>query len=244
MAYQQRLRDAVRCQVRALPAPADLRERRSRLRLLEAIDRLPGPFARLAGPTHVTGSAIVVGPGGVVLHRHKRLGIWLQPGGHLEPGEAPWQAARREAVEETGLNLCHPAGGPRLVHVDVHPTPLRHVHLDLRYVLLAADAEPCPAPGESQDVRWFTWPEALAIADAGLVGALRTLVSYSPSPLAGEVAAPAAGGGVAQNRTPGWSGDAGFFSHPPRRVVADPPPPPGGRDFDASHSSTFHGASG
>ena len=41
----------------ALPAPADLRERRSRLRLLEAIGRLPAPFARLAGPTHVTGSA-------------------------------------------------------------------------------------------------------------------------------------------------------------------------------------------
>jgi 8-oxo-dGTP pyrophosphatase MutT (NUDIX family) len=180
MAYQQLLRESVRDQVLALPAPADLRERRSRLRLLEAIGRLPGPFARLAGPTHVTGSAIVVGPRGVVLHRHKRMGIWLQPGGHLEPGEAPWQAARREAAEETGLTLRHPAGGPRLVHVDVHAAPLRHVHLDLRYVLLAADADPCPAPGESQDVRWFTWPEALAIADAGLVGALRTMAFVSP----------------------------------------------------------------
>lgn len=175
MAYQKRLRILIRRQVLALPAPADLRERRSRLRLLEAIDRLPGPFARLAGPVHVTGSAIVVGPRGVVLHRHKRMGIWLQPGGHLEPGEAPWEAARREAAEETGLSLRHPAGCPRLVHVDVHPAPLRHVHLDLRYVLLAADADPRPAPGESQDVRWFTWPEAVAIADDGLAGALRAL---------------------------------------------------------------------
>jgi 8-oxo-dGTP pyrophosphatase MutT (NUDIX family) len=175
MAYQQRLRKLVRDQVLALPAPADLRERRSRLRLLEAIGRLPGPFARLAGPTHVTGSAIVVGPPGVVLHRHKRMGIWLQPGGHLEPGETPWQAAWREAAEETGLTLRHPAGGPRLVHVDVHAAPLGHVHLDLRYLLLAADADPAPTPGESQDVRWFTWPEALAIADDGLAGALRTM---------------------------------------------------------------------
>jgi 8-oxo-dGTP pyrophosphatase MutT (NUDIX family) len=173
MAYQQGLRALVRDQVLALPAPVDLRERRSRLRLLEAVDHLPGPFARLAGPTHVTGSAIVVGPRGVVLHRHKRMGIWLQPGGHLEPGETPWQAARREASEETGLTLRHPGGGPRLVHVDVHQAPLRHVHLDLRYVLLASDGDPCPAPGESQDVRWFTWPEALAIADEGLAGALR-----------------------------------------------------------------------
>ena len=175
MAYQQGLRDLVRDQVVALPAPADLRERRSRLRLLDAIGRLPGPFARLAGPTHVTGSAIVVGPRGVVLHRHKRMGIWLQPGGHLEPGEAPWQAARREAAEETGLTLCHPAGGPRLVHVDVHAAPLRHVHLDLRYVLLGTDADPCPAPGESQDVRWFDWPRAMDMADPGLVGLLRAV---------------------------------------------------------------------
>ncbi|HYW26788.1 MAG TPA: NUDIX domain-containing protein [Terriglobales bacterium] len=181
MADQQRLRALVRDQVLALAAPADLRERRSRLRLLEAIDRLPAPFSRMSGPTHVTGSAIVVGRRGIVLHRHRRMGIWLQPGGHLEPGESPWQAARREAAEETGLSLSHPSRGPRLVHVDVHPAPLRHVHLDLRYLLLAADGEPRPAPGESPDVRWFTWPEALAVADGGLSGALRTVGGGRPA---------------------------------------------------------------
>jgi 8-oxo-dGTP pyrophosphatase MutT (NUDIX family) len=182
MAYQQCLRALVREQVLALAAPADLRERSSRLRLLEAIDRLPAPFSRISGPTHVTGSAIVIGRRGIVLHRHKRMGIWLQPGGHLEPGEAPWQAARREAAEETGLALCHPAIGPRLVHVDVHPAPLRHVHLDLRYLLLAGDeGEPRPAPNESPDVRWFTWPEALAVADDGLAGALRTIGGRRPA---------------------------------------------------------------
>jgi len=169
----QPLRAVVRDQVRDLPAPVDLRERRSRLRLLEALERLREPFARLGGPTHITGSAIVIGPRGVVLHRHKRMGIWLQPGGHLEAGEAPWQAARREASEETGLTVRHPPGGPRLVHVDVHLAPLRHVHFDLRYVLLAGDRDPRPAPGESQDARWFTWPEAIAIADEGLSAALR-----------------------------------------------------------------------
>jgi len=163
----------VRDQVLALPPPVDLRERRSRLRLLEACERLPGPFARLAGPVHVTGSAIVVGPRGIVLHRHKRMGIWVQPGGHLEPGETPWHAARREAAEETGLALRHPDAGPRLVHVDVHAAPRWHVHLDLRYVL-RADGDPCPADGESPDVRWFTWPEALSVADEGLAGALRS----------------------------------------------------------------------
>ena len=40
------------------------------------------------GPTHVTASGIVVGRRGTVLHRHKRLGIWMQPGGHIDAGES------------------------------------------------------------------------------------------------------------------------------------------------------------
>jgi 8-oxo-dGTP pyrophosphatase MutT (NUDIX family) len=176
---QDGLRAKVRRQVAALPPPADLRERRSRLRLLAELERLPHPFERLAGPVHLTGSAIVIGPRGTVLHRHRRLGTWLQPGGHLDPGEAPWQAAVREGTEETGLRLRHPPAGPRLVHVDVHTTPAGHAHLDLRYLLRAADAEPRPAPGESPDVRWFGWAEARALADAGLVSALRVVAGWA-----------------------------------------------------------------
>lgn len=169
------LRARVEREVAGLPPPADLRERRSRLLLLGGLRRLRRPFERLAGPVHVTGSAIVAGPRGTVLHRHRRLGTWLQPGGHLEAGETPWQAALREAREETGLELRMPPGGPRLVHVDVHPAPAGHVHLDLRYLLLGPDADPCPPAGESQEVRWFTWPEAVRRADPGLAGALRRL---------------------------------------------------------------------
>jgi 8-oxo-dGTP pyrophosphatase MutT (NUDIX family) len=123
----------------------------------------------------VTGSAIVLGPRGVVLHLHKRLGIWLQPGGHIDRGEAPPDAALREAREETGLDVGFQAAGPRLFHVDVHAAAKGHVHLDLRYVLQGGDGDPKPPPGESQDVRWFGFDEALAIADPGLVGALRKL---------------------------------------------------------------------
>ena len=112
-----------------------------------------------------------MGPEGVLLHFHKKLHLWLQPGGHIEANEAPWDAALREVWEETGLRASHHSGDPRVVHVDVHPAGA-HVHLDLRY-LLSASGSPAPPPDESQLVRWFSWDEAFAIADAGLSGALR-----------------------------------------------------------------------
>ena len=140
--------------------PADDREVDARRQFLDDLERLPSPFSEDADPTHVTASAIVVGPRGTVLHVHRRTGAWLQPGGHVEPGEAPWDAARRETMEETGLAVRHPERGPDLVHVDVHDAPRGHVHLDLRYLLLAPDDDPAPEPGESQEVRWFSWEEA------------------------------------------------------------------------------------
>ena len=77
--------------------------------------------------------------------------------------------------------MRHPAGGPCLVHLDAHPANA-HFHLDLRYLLLCDDAEPAPAAGESQEVRWFGLDEAIAIADAGLVDGLRRLAQLGPRP--------------------------------------------------------------
>ncbi|MEX2532479.1 MAG: NUDIX domain-containing protein [Nitriliruptoraceae bacterium] len=112
---------------------------------------LDAPFDATSDPTHVTASAIVVTDAcSVVVHRHKRLGIYLQPGGHVDGDESPEQAAGRELHEETGLVL----NAERLVHVDVHEGPRGHVHLDLRY-LFRLHAMPVfrPAEDESNDVR-------------------------------------------------------------------------------------------
>ena len=153
--------------------PVDGREAGSRHRMLVALGRLERPFDRHAEATHVTGSAVVVGPAGVLLHLHKRLGMWLQPGGHLEPGETPWAAARREAEEETGLAFEAWPSTPRLVHLDVHPGGGGHIHLDLRYLLVVSgDDTPRPPAGESQEVRWFTWAGAVRQADPGLAALL------------------------------------------------------------------------
>ena len=162
-------------QVRALVAdhrPTSPREVRARARFLEALDHLADPYDEHADPTHVTASAIVVGQRGTVLHLHKRLGRWMQPGGHIDPGEQPPEAAVREAMEELGLDVVHPQGGPRLIHLDVHEAALGHTHLDLRYLVYGPADDPHPPPGESPEARWFDWEEASAIADDALAPAL------------------------------------------------------------------------
>ncbi|MEK9938235.1 MAG: NUDIX domain-containing protein, partial [Ilumatobacter sp.] len=159
--------------------PIDGDERRSIERFAAEVDRLIAagvdPFDIDADAVHITGSAIVVGTRGVVLLRHRRLEMWIQPGGHVDPGETPWDAALREAAEETGLPVSFVTGTgemvgagevvPRLVHVDVHAGGRGHTHLDLRYLLAAPDLHPAPPEGESPDVAWFGWPDAIDRAD-------------------------------------------------------------------------------
>lgn len=170
--------------------PASPREAAAKERFLEELSALSAPCDEHAGPTHVTASGIVVGSRGTVLHLHKRLGIWMQPGGHIDAGETPDVAARREAMEELGLTVEHPASGPCLVNLDVHDAALLHVHLDLRYLLLAGDDDPHPPPGESPDARWCSWDEAIAMADVALVDALPVArAAYE----AGEIARPRRG---------------------------------------------------
>jgi len=161
---------------RRLNGPVDDRERTSIGTIEAAVAALDRPFDEDGAPTHVTSSAIITGPAGVLLLEHKRLGIWVQPGGHLDPGEDLAAGASREAVEETGLPVAHPPAGPWMVHVDVHDGGRGHTHLDLRWAL-GASGDPKPPPGESQRIGWFGWDQALVMADPGLAGALRALRS-------------------------------------------------------------------
>jgi 8-oxo-dGTP pyrophosphatase MutT (NUDIX family) len=155
--------------------PVDAREQDSIQQFLEVVPTLVDPCNEEADIRHVTVSAIVVCDEGdaVVLHLHKRLNMWLQPGGHIDVGEQVVAAALREAHEETGLPVRHERDGGVFVHLDVHPGPRGHTHFDLRYLVRAPHVAPTPGVGESPDVRWFSWDEAQAMADAGLVGALQ-----------------------------------------------------------------------
>ncbi len=164
-------------------AAVDAAEARDLAVIRDFVARHANPFDRRIVEGHLTGSAVVLCESGerVLLLHHRKLERWLQPGGHAEPGERSGAAvAMREALEETGLAglRLHP-GPPPLLDVDVHEIPARrdepaHLHLDLRYLVLAPRAaEPRRQEEESADLRYFAWDELAALdLDPGLRRAL------------------------------------------------------------------------
>ena len=169
--------EVLAAQISAL-SPIDERERLSIERTLDRLTWPGDPLDEHAHDHHVTSSAFVVSSRGVILHRHKVLGIWVQPGGHVDAGESPEEAAVRETREETGLDARHrePA---TIFHVDVHAGPNGHTHYDVRYVLECEAREPSPPEGESPEVYWFNYRSALERCEPDLRSALRKLSESS-----------------------------------------------------------------
>jgi 8-oxo-dGTP pyrophosphatase MutT (NUDIX family) len=113
---------------------------------------------------HLTASALVIDPSrrAVLLTLHPRVKMWLQVGGHCEPGDHTLlDAAAREAREESGIGAL--SFDPVPVALDVHPITcslgVATRHFDVQFLAVApADAEPVISD-ESIDLRWFSWDD-------------------------------------------------------------------------------------
>jgi 8-oxo-dGTP pyrophosphatase MutT (NUDIX family) len=136
-------------------------EEKSRELILTLLEFTLAPFSRdQFQPGHITCTAVVLHPNARQFllmhhHRHKR---WLLPGGHVEEGDVTLgDAARREAIEETAVQLPS-ARITRLTGMDVHEIPARkrepfHLHHDLIFAFTAESGE-FSLTDEAPQVAW------------------------------------------------------------------------------------------
>ena len=155
------LREDARAVLSRWKAPSAQQEA-LRIELLAHVARHHDAMWKQGPPAHLTASALVLNSSldKVLLTLHRKAGVWLQFGGHFEPGDVTVHgAATREAREESGIPglVLH----PHLVHLDRHRLIAAGFgrcaeHLDLRYAGVAPDEAAFAVSSESLDVAW--WP--------------------------------------------------------------------------------------
>lgn len=118
-------------------------------------------------------SVFVVWRDRVLLHRHGKLGIWLPPGGHVEPGELPDEAAVREVREEAGVGVelvgeppIHAPGPRQLARprgVQLERIAQGHEHIDLVYLARPLQGYAGAVTGEEASMGWHGLASATAL---------------------------------------------------------------------------------
>lgn len=126
--------------------------------LLQDVEK---PFARTTYPAHFTASAFIYDPAQqkVLLTLHRKLKLYLQPGGHIEEGETPLEASLREGLEESGLTFLTLVS-PLPFDIDIHTIPAttkepEHQHYDICYLYHACSEHALHISEESLALTWF-----------------------------------------------------------------------------------------
>jgi len=151
---------------------------------LNFVRQEPKCFERSNLHGHMTGSALVMNRDltKVLLTHHKKLGMWLQLGGHADGIAVTHQVAMAEALEESGIKSLEflpyeqatfgsqSLTSPLPFDLDRHLIPANsrdpeHYHYDVRYLLINYSDEAPVVSEESHDVRWFTLKEARHITN-------------------------------------------------------------------------------
>ena len=114
---------------------------------------------------HFTVAVFVVWEGKVLLHFHRKLRMWLPPGGHIEENELPDDAALREVFEETGVDvelvgerredISDPVQLYRPAGVQLENIGPGHQHIDLIYFARPRGSTEIHADYSEDKVGWY-----------------------------------------------------------------------------------------
>jgi len=127
-------------------------------------------------PKHYTASVVILtdtAPAKTLLIHHRKYDKWMPPGGHQDTHENPVEAAIRETLEETGLDVTAAIGAltpfddgashiPKPTYfLEESPIPAygdepEHTHLDQIYVVRIPEQAAAHNHTESHDIGWFT----------------------------------------------------------------------------------------
>ncbi|MGH3415970.1 MAG: NUDIX hydrolase [Actinocrinis sp.] len=137
--------------------------------LIEALGKGFDFTSRRRYPAHITAGVVLLdGEGRMLQIHHRRLGRWLNPGGHVEPEDKSLTGtALRELAEECGIRAedIEPIGGEGddalPVHIDVHPIPASdvhaepaHRHFDFRFAFRGAGGTTPEVDDRDSVCRW------------------------------------------------------------------------------------------
>lgn len=113
---------------------------------------------------HLVAYTVVMDPDGrLLLVDHRKAGLWLPSGGHVEPDEEVWETVERECQEELHMAARPgPVAGRRPFFATATRTRGAHPHTDVSlWFLLEADTVTSYDEGEFAGIRWLSPREVL-----------------------------------------------------------------------------------
>lgn len=117
-------------------------------------------FLRLNEHGHITASCFLLSPSRkeILLTHHKKIGRWLQLGGHADGDSDVLRVALTEAYEESGIEGITPLDNMLfdidIHHIAEHHDVTAHFHYDVRFLLVAPRRE-FTVSSESHNLAWL-----------------------------------------------------------------------------------------
>ena len=129
--------------------------------ILDFLAKADAPYERINDVGHITASGLLLNSNcsKFLLMHHKKLNLWLQPGGHCDGDSDVLQVAIRESQEESGIAEIVPIM-LNIFDIDVHIFPANlkekeHYHYDIRFLLKTINNDSFVQNEESHELRWI-----------------------------------------------------------------------------------------